>query len=77
MRAIYIDSSGHINSVIPKLIEGNVYNVRNSPVYDDSYVVAGFEGSSEYNFHYLKTHFIPCSEIDETQLHEQTQTQPA
>jgi hypothetical protein len=76
MKVICIDASGFI--YCKPLTEGAIYDVIQSDVYPDSWIVKGFEKSiGGNNASYKKIRFIPLSNIDEMEIIKQRQTQYA
>lgn len=64
MGVICIDASGITDN--DPIIEGNLYDVYQSPVFPESFKITGMEYHSITGIrqHYKKWHFIPTSNID-------------
>lgn len=77
MKVICIDAANHIPSAII-IPEGEVVNVSQCPIYSNGYDVLKYPNDKNGRaISYRKTRFIPCSDIDETELLHQRQTQYA
>jgi len=71
MKVIYIDGSTHNEPCMERLIEGNVYEVVGTIEHNGKsyYQIKGHEKTSNGNSCYYHTsHFVPLSEIDETEM---------
>ena len=62
------DGSNKVASIL--LVEGKTYNVSQSPIWGDSYIVDGilFNPKNGHTICFKKHRFIPLSEIDEMEL---------
>lgn len=78
MRVICIDATG-IDKTCHQLEEGCSYTVYQSELFPHGYRVIGYEKSIDgrIDVHYKKSHFAPCSNIDETEMIRERQTETA
>lgn len=75
MKAMCIDDTGHIPQAIVIPV-GETVTVSQCPVYNDGYDVVEYPISRDGNpISYKKFRFIPLSDIDETEMIREYQTQ--
>ena len=71
MKVICINTSGHINPLVDKLVEGNTYEVIDDKMLFEMlhYIIFGHEFASDgTECAYVAADFVPISEIDETEM---------